>query len=442
VSFPAKLSLGGGAFQDVTVSKLSTSAGLVDVTLGNPPGSGGSPTPPPTPVPPGAPNPPTGVKATATSNTSLDLSWTAATVAAGSPAVTGYRVYNALSVLLKTVGNVTSTTFSGLTPGTSYSYFVTAVNSAGESGPSTIATAKTTNTTTVRRLGIYNGGPTTDDAAQTSFGRYPDIASTYYQFSAGLSATNITNETTRINKGICPLLTISTNGTTYEALIASGDATALSKLDAYVAALDKLSRVNPNVSVYATFDHEFEVKVNQNTVTGTSADLGAYGRNLSLFVSKCRANAPLVKVGYWCGGSDKTKILTVLQNITTPLDWISVDPYATKNDSASSTPASTWGPVLSWFRTGAAATQYARLGSPPLAISETGDDTSHGDTAVAAFFTNFRQTMVDQNVLFAVLFNRNKVDNNGVAVAYQIDTGAFPKSVAAYSASLASKVAG
>lgn len=85
------------------------------------------------------PGVPTGVSATSVNATQINVSWTAVTGAAS------YNVYRSNNSAL--VGNTTQTTYSdtGLTPSTSYGYFVRAANAAGEVSinPSTVVSATT-----------------------------------------------------------------------------------------------------------------------------------------------------------------------------------------------------------------------------------------------------------------------------------------------------------
>ena len=80
--------------------------------------------------------PPTGVHITASTTTSLTVSWTASTGA------TSYNLYEDGS---KVETGITGTSYdvTGLTPGSGYSFYVTAVNSAGESQPSASILATT-----------------------------------------------------------------------------------------------------------------------------------------------------------------------------------------------------------------------------------------------------------------------------------------------------------
>jgi PKD repeat protein len=103
-----------------------------------------------TPVPDsGPPAAPTGLTAQATGPTQASLSWTAATDDTG---VTGYEVYRG-GALVATLGNVTSYADTGLSPNTTYSYTVRALDAAGNrSAPSDPASAITPASPTVTTL--------------------------------------------------------------------------------------------------------------------------------------------------------------------------------------------------------------------------------------------------------------------------------------------------
>lgn len=87
-------------------------------------------------LPPAAPG---GLTATATGPTSIRLDWSD-----NSNSESGFEIYNAADVLIATVGsNVSSYTVSGLAPETTYSFKVRAVNAAGASAFTALATATT-----------------------------------------------------------------------------------------------------------------------------------------------------------------------------------------------------------------------------------------------------------------------------------------------------------
>ena len=87
-----------------------------------------------------APSVPTGLTATATSMTTVDLAWTAST---DNIAVTGYKVFrNGTQIADVTTG--TSYSDSGLTQNTSYSYTVLAYDADGNSSAQTSGVSVTT----------------------------------------------------------------------------------------------------------------------------------------------------------------------------------------------------------------------------------------------------------------------------------------------------------
>jgi len=111
-----------------------------------------------------APSAPTALVATAKSSSSVGLSWSSSSDNVG---VTGYEVYRDGS--LTPTATVTTTAFvdSGLSPSSTHSYVVKAVDAAGNrSGPSNVATATTTAGGTT--LTLSPSGDSTIDPATTS----------------------------------------------------------------------------------------------------------------------------------------------------------------------------------------------------------------------------------------------------------------------------------
>lgn len=94
-----------------------------------------------TPVPDTiAPTAPTNVAASTITTTSLNLSWTAST---DNLSVTGYDVY--MNGILKTTVTSTSASITGLTPATTYSFYVIAKDLAGNNSASSTTLNSTTN---------------------------------------------------------------------------------------------------------------------------------------------------------------------------------------------------------------------------------------------------------------------------------------------------------
>ncbi len=117
-----------------------------------------------------APDPPTGVTAVATtSSTTASISWTAPANNGGAT-VTGYTVTSAPGSLTCTTTGATTCTVTGLTRGTTYTFTVTATNSAGTGTASDrvqldhhrdarAPTGVTANATTVDHHGHHHAGP-------------------------------------------------------------------------------------------------------------------------------------------------------------------------------------------------------------------------------------------------------------------------------------------
>jgi hypothetical protein len=95
-------------------------------------GSGADGTPPTTPG---------GLSATATSSTSVKLLWTASTDNVG---VTGYRIYRGGGLLTTIAASAVSYVDNTVSPSTSYSYTVQAIDAAGNQSPQSAAAVATT----------------------------------------------------------------------------------------------------------------------------------------------------------------------------------------------------------------------------------------------------------------------------------------------------------
>jgi len=273
-----------------------------------------------------------------------------------------------------------------------------------------------------RVVGIYHGGATTDLDAIDKFGATPPIASTYY---IGNQVPNLTNETARINRGTRPLIAIGTkSGTISISDIASNSGPAQTWMDARIANLHTLSMVDPDITVYTALEIEFEVKVNQALAHVNGISLATYAQALDVWHTRLHANAPLVKSCYWFGGSDWTKIRTILSAMTVAPKLITFDPYRNPGASSTATFAQIAGPKLTNLTQSAG---YSALGEPPVAISETGTDRSHGDPSVAAYIASIPAGLAQLDLQFALYFNRDSGPNNNA----KLDGQGMPLSVAA-----------
>src|SRR3989475_11040621 len=109
-----------------------------------------------------AASPPTGLVATAASSSQIGLTWTAPTDNGGS-AITGYKIEKSTdggstwSTLVNTCGTSTRCSDTGLPHTTTFTYRVSAINSAGTGSPSITASATT--------LAVAPSSPTRHTAA-------------------------------------------------------------------------------------------------------------------------------------------------------------------------------------------------------------------------------------------------------------------------------------
>ncbi|MGI8949313.1 MAG: cell wall-binding repeat-containing protein [Ornithinimicrobium sp.] len=242
-------------------------------------------------------------------------------------------------------------------------------------------------------LGSANESP--DERFKANFGAYPDLASTYYQAQGrGGGRINFDYERSRISRGTIPVLTVtSRKGPWTMEQIGSGAADKW--IDSWVADLAKL-----DAEVWFTFEHEFEVKLNQGQLAkGTT--VAQYIRAYNRFQSRVKAGAPKVKFLYWYGYFDTAKIDAIGTGINRP-DVVALDPYVFKHRPASTTFEQMAQPKLQWLR---GRSWYA---GQPIIFAEFAKDTRFGDANVARFLSNLRPRLADLRVTGAIYFARDK----------------------------------
>ncbi|MCB9581309.1 MAG: hypothetical protein H6717_30040 [Polyangiaceae bacterium] len=274
-------------------------------------------------------------------------------------------------------------------------------------------------------LGVYNGGPNTDDDTKTTFGKYPDIASTYYQ--PNQASFNVNGEKARVDKGIRPLITITSKNTTYLVDIAAKSGPGWTWINDYVNALKAVSdyAASKNVDVYATFEHEWEVKVNQGILTGGATAPATYAKALSNFIALTESKAPKIITVYWYGGFDVTDIAAVGSQLSPTPDMYTIDPYSGSSHPATETFEQMGSGRVSWLKS------QSWYKGEPIGFSEFGAQHSDADMA-KYFFKDVRQQSKNLGLAFAVFFNR--FDDGFVVPLTQ---ATYPLSTAAFSASLA-----
>lgn len=284
---------------------------------------------------------------------------------------------------------------------------------------------------TLPMLGMYSGS-FDDQATHDNFGAWPDIASTYYQ---GNQTINFAEEEARVDNGTDPLLTITakSSGYTWAQIGDTSNATTGAWLDQWVSDLNTLQQyaTSHGRQVWATIDHEAEVKVNQSLLDFTATD-DQYPPVWNRWAAKMQANAPSVKRLYWCGGSDTTSIDAIGSQLNASLiDVVTMDPYSTTSHPDSETWAETIGAKTNWVK--------GRSWFPgcPVALSEHGIDSSHGDSVMAAWYSDhLRDNLADLGLIFGVIWNRQSGGSYQIA-GDQTPSGTYPLTQAAITASFA-----
>lgn len=269
-------------------------------------------------------------------------------------------------------------------------------------------------------MGGYLGAPgeTPDERYFTAFGAYPDLASTYFQASGRPGGTiNLPYEKLRSSRGTIPTITITSVGGPYTMSdIAAGTADDwITYWGNQIAAIGG--------EVWFTFDHEFEVKLNQNKWS-PAPTIPQYAAAFNRFISGVKALAPLAKSMYWYGYSDTGKIGQVGSSITPP-DIIALDPYVFSHHGSGTTFEQMVEPKLTWLR---AQSWYQ---GQPIILAEYAKDTVFGDALVASFLTNLRPRMKALGIAGAMYFCRDKPGD----IMANISAAAWPLSRAAYRAS-------
>ncbi len=137
-----------------------------------------------------SPDPPTGLVANVISSTEIDLSWHPPANNGGSQ-ITSYKIYELVNSNKQAIGSTSSTSYqiTNLSPATAYTFYVSAVNSAGESQLSTSASATTKERVIPSQVPSSQPLPPSTNQSQTGSTPVRNLATT-------------TNETVRINETV------------------------------------------------------------------------------------------------------------------------------------------------------------------------------------------------------------------------------------------------
>jgi chitodextrinase len=180
-------------------------------------GPGGTVTVPPAP---------TGLTVTGTTSTSVSLSWT------GSAGATGYNVYQGTTRVASVTG--TTATVSGLAASTTYTFAVSATNSAGESAKSASVSATT---------GSGTGSPPPAPTGLTVTGVTTSSVSLSWTGSSGATGYNVYRGTTKVTSVSGTSATVGglAAGTTYSFAVSATNAAGESAKSAAVSATTSTS---------------------------------------------------------------------------------------------------------------------------------------------------------------------------------------------------------
>jgi len=153
------------------------------------------------------PTAPTNLVASGITSNSVSLSWTAATDNVG---VTGYNVY--MNSVLKTTVTGTTTTITGLTASTAYSFYIVAKDAAGNSS----ASSNIVNTTTAAGTSITYCASQGNSTVDEKIGKV--VFGTINNTTTGTAGyENFTALTTNVTSGTANIITITPSwaGTAY-----------------------------------------------------------------------------------------------------------------------------------------------------------------------------------------------------------------------------------
>lgn len=332
--------------------------------------------------------------------------------------------------------------------------------------------------TVIRRLGAYNGPGAArnrhwarwmGDSLNREGPGLPMISSQYIQNGGNKDALtykagDFAGAKEMIKLGVSPLFTITAKNTDALVRLANGEAKAVAWIEGFAAIMADIQAANPNVPVYWTFEHEYDVKTNDGTYPSTdpASNPLTYGKALQRVWQIGYDVAPRTQWGLWVGGSRRTFIGEFTDEAAKgpiPPKFIGVDPY--NNEATKETPTQCWGSVLDFFRSRNSvrqtmATKASNLGwTIRYGICETGrswyspraGEVRHDDASLAEFWGAVPDAMEVADVAFVVGFMRTSGPNGWQKV--NIDTShmgytasllgddpslpkRFPKAIAAY----------
>ncbi len=252
-----------------------------------------------------APTAPTNLTASNITQTSVVLSWTASTDNVG---VTGYDVYSGSTLIGTTTS--TSTTVTGLSASTAYTFSVRAKDAAGNVSASsnsvnvtTLAPADTQAPTAPTNLTASNITQTTVDLSWTA--STDNVGVTGYDVYLGSTLLGTVSGTAATVSGL-------TASTTYSFSVRAKDAAGNVSASSNVATVTTLSNtVTYCASRGSSTSREFINRVRLNTIDNTSGNNGGYANFTNISTTLVRGTSYTITINPGWSGSARSEAYRV-----------------------------------------------------------------------------------------------------------------------------------
>ncbi|HEX8489305.1 MAG TPA: fibronectin type III domain-containing protein [Propionibacteriaceae bacterium] len=291
-------------------------------------------------------------------------------------------------------------------------------------------------------MGRYSANPSgnPDQAYFATYGNWPMGAVTYIVDQA----VNEAYEIARLNRGTKLFVDLdpkNTPGLLYEISIWS--TAGQTYVDRFLTAMQRVATAAAAASpdIVLGFVHEWEVKIQpaQGPVFTDARDreVATFAAALSRFINRAAQIAPSCRTSLWTGGYFTSLIAQVMAAMTAVPDAVIFDEYVTASGSPATTPMQDWQPFVTFLNSNSTFQSW-NGGRTPIYLGEYGIDTVHGDAACARFFSGVEDAMRALGIGGCMHFNRDRTDNDGKVVFYDISTGSTPLAQQAFAAEVAS----